>query len=186
MSDVLLEILEEEGPSFDNWKPDGSELENIGELATELVRLQKEVEYCEGILKQAKENLRIVQEGKLPAALDQAGLSEIKLDTGEKVSINTFYNCSIDASKKPEAFDWLHDNGHGDIVKHTISLDFKKGESDQATTAVSALVEAGFDPVDQTKVAPQTLKAFARVEVEAGRQLPDFFKLYIGQKATVK
>ena len=47
-------------------------------------------------------------------------------------------------------------------------------------------MDEGFAPQDQTKVAPQTLKAFARVEVEAGRQLPDFFKLYIGQKATIK
>lgn len=183
--DVLAEFIEE-GLTLESWKPDGTELGNIGELAAALLELQKEVVSAEEKLKQAKERLRIVQEGQLPAALEQAGLSEIKLDTGEKVKVSTFYNCSIDAAKKDAAFDWLHENGHGDIIKHSVSLDFKKGEADMAEQAVAALVKEGFSPQDQTKVAPQTLKAFARVEVEAGRQLPDFFKLYMGQKATIK
>jgi hypothetical protein len=183
--DVLKELLEE-GLTLDSWTADGTELENIGQLAAILLDLQREVDHAEEKLKSVKEKLRVVQEGQLPAALEQAGLSEIKLSTGEKVKVATFYNCSIDAAKKDAAFDWLHDQGHGDIIKHTVSLDFKKGEAQLARTAISALMDEGFAPQDQTKVAPQTLKAFARVEVEAGRQLPDFFKLYIGQKATIK
>ena len=182
----VLEEFIEEGLTLDSWKPDGTELDNIGELAANLLALQKDVAVLEETLKERKEQLRLVQEGQLPAALDQAGLSEIKLASGEKVKVASFYNCSIDAAKKDAAFEWLHDNGHGDIVKHTVSLDFKKGEESLARTAISALIDEGFAPKDQTKVAPQTLKAFARVEVEAGRQLPDFFKLYMGQKATIK
>ena len=153
--DVLKELLEE-GLTLDSWTADGTELENIGQLAAILLDLQREVDHAEEKLKSVKEKLRVVQEGQLPAA------------------------------KKDAAFDWLNDQGHGDIIKHTVSLDFKKGEAQLARTAISALMDEGFAPQDQTKVAPQTLKAFARVEVEAGRQLPDFFKLYIGQKATIK
>ena len=187
MSDVISDLLESADPTLlESWTPDGTELERIGEIAASMVELQHAVAAAEEALKATKERLRIVQEGQLPAAMEQAGLSELRLESGEKIVVSNFYGCSIDAARKEQAFDWLHDNGHGDIVKHTVSLDFKKGEADQAGAAVDALRKEGFDPAEMVKDAPQTLKAFARVEVEAGRQLPDCFKLYIGQKANIK
>jgi len=127
-----------------------------------------------------------VQDQELPAAMANLGLSELRLETGEKVKVSTWYSASIPLENRDAAFDWLHANGHGDIVKHNVSVDFKKGEEESAAAAVKQLEDIGLTAKDETKVAPQTLKAFVREELEAGRELPETFKVLVGQRAVIK
>ena len=163
-----------------------TDLGDVGALANQLVARLREVEAAEAELKQRKEELRQVQEELLPQAMTALGLTNLTLNTGEKLSVTNYYQASISPENRESAFNWLHDNGHGDIIKHSVSVDFKKGEGEQAQEAVSKLNEIGLAPKDEIKVAPMTLKAFVREEVEAGRELPPEFNVYIGQKATIK
>ena len=183
VSNVFAE-LEDEIEELD--KKNEVNLGDVGRLANEMVAHLKEVEAAESALKQAKEELRKIQEELLPEAMTSLGLSQLSLESGEKLSISNYYQASIKPENREAAFDWLHDNGHGDIIKHNVSVDFKKGEGEQAREAVNKLNEIGLAPKDEIKVAPMTLKAFVREEVEAGRELPPEFNVYVGQKATIK
>lgn len=161
-------------------------LGDVADLAKRLADAVKGVTVAEENLRECKEALRLVQEEALPAAMAKLGLSEIKLDTGEKVSVSTYYSASIAAENKAVVFEWLHEHGHGDIIKHAVSVDFKKGEAEAARAAVDSLANIGLAPKDEIKVAPMTLKAFVKEELEAGRELPPELNVYVGQRATVK
>ena len=171
---------------IENWEPSDKDLSDIGQLASKLIECQNEVKQQEEQLALAKSRLKEVQEEALPAAMEKTGLSEIKLATGEKLSIDRYYGASIPAENKEQAFEWLRDTGNGDIIKHTVGVDFKKGEGESAERAYELLRSAGFEAKDEEKIAPPTLKAFVRVEVEEGRTFPPHFNVFIGQRAKIK
>ena len=108
----------------------------------------------------------------IPEALAECGLSELKLTDGQKISVQTYYSASIPKDKINDALDWLRDNGHGDLIKNTVSIDYGKGEDNVAADMKQKLHEAGQSFTDKTGVHPQTLKAFAREQTETGKNLP--------------
>ena len=115
------------------------------------------------------------------------GLSEFKLADGTKVTVQQFYSASIPKDKVDEAMQWLRDNGHGDLIKNTVSVAFGKGEDTLATDLKKYLGANGNSYEDKTGVHPQTLRAFAREQIEAGQNLPlDTLGIYIGLKTVIK
>jgi predicted NACHT family NTPase len=81
----------------------------------------------------------------------------------------------------------LRDNNHGDLIKNTISVDFGRGEDNDAADLKQGLNDMGRSYTDKTGVHPQTLRAFVREQVESGQTLPlDLLGVFIGQKTTIK
>ena len=54
------------------------------------------------------------------------------MDDGSAVEIRKLYGATILKDNEPQAFEWLRSNGHGGIVKNTVSVDFGMGEDDTA------------------------------------------------------
>lgn len=175
---------------FEEDAVDASEVGSLGEvseLARQLVTMQDEVKDLESMLKNRKEDLRKLQEQTLPDALIELGLSEVALENGVKIETKQFYRASIPKAKEDEAFAWLRDNGHGDLVKHVVSLRFDREEDEQARELIEDLRDKGLDPENKQSVHPMTLRAFARERIEAGEDIPhDLLGVYVGQQATVK
>lgn len=161
-------------------------LEAIALLATRQRDLSEKVAYLENSLKVAKVDLQRVEEHDLPEAMDRVGLEEFKLKDGTKLKISTFYNASIPPERKPEAIDWLENQGHGGLIKTEVSLAFGKGELKIAQEFLAWLSEQKPDlsPELSQGVHWQTLRAFVREQVESGATLPlDLFGVFIGRKA---
>lgn len=166
--------------------PADNKLTQVGELAQRQVSLEAEVADLELILKNRKEDLRTVSEELLPEALLEAGgLTEIRLASGEKISVRPYYSGSISQKNRPAAHGWLRDNGHGDLIKHEIKAAFGKGEEEAAARAASALRDLGVEFSDDDKVHPQTLRAFIREQTEAGVQIPETLGAHVGQRAKI-
>ena len=172
--------------SIDELQDNEDKLGQIGVLATATVDAIREVSEAEEKVRLAKEELRKLQDEALPSAMAEIGLSELRLQNGAKISVSTYYSASIPKENQEVVFNWLYDNGHGDIIKHNVSVDFKKGEEEAAQEAVSSLQNIGLIPRDEIKVAPMTLKAFVREELEAGRELPEELNVFVTQRATIK
>lgn len=171
----------------DAFDVDTSALKGISELATKQVRLEAELAQLEAQLKAKKEEHRQVSQIDIPEAMAEIGLSEFKLDTGHKVTVNPFYNCSIPKEQYDEAMDWLRDNGHGDLIKNTVAVDFGRGEDEAADNFKQSVENQGLSYSDKTGVHPQTLRAFVREQIESGQTLPlDLLGVFIGQKTTIK
>ena len=171
----------------DAFEVDTDSLKSIAELAKRQLNLEIDIANIEAQLKAKKEEHRQVSQIDIPEAMSEIGLSEFKLDSGHKISVNPFYNCSIPKDRVDEAMDWLRDNNHGDLIKNTVSVDFGRGEDNEAAALKQMINDKGHSYTDKTGVHPQTLRAFVREQVESGQTLPlDLLGVFIGQKTTIK
>lgn len=147
-------------------------LSEMAELARALLDADKDVERVEGDLKDAKERARVLREETIPAAMQEMGLEEVKLETGQKISIKQDVYASIPAASKGAAYDWLNEHGFGGLIKVEVSATFAKGEQDAALELHKQLLAQGLQPDLDQSVHAQTLKAFLREQIAAGTNVP--------------
>ena len=163
------------------------ELNTVSNLANKQLKLATNVAELEAELKAKKEELRLTSEQELPDAMQSAGLTQITLSTGEKISINEFYNAHISKANQEKAYEWLVSNGHEGLIKNEVLLKFGREESDVVDETVSALQSRGLSPEVRQSVHPSTLKAFVKEQFTSGNDIPtEPFGIYIGTKATIK
>ena len=168
-------------------KPMGdASLKALSEKSNQLQKLDDAIQEAEQTLGQLKAEYRELSEVDIPSMLSELGLSEITLKDGNKISTSTYYSARISEDKRDEAFQWLNDNGFGDIVKNTVSVSFGREEDDSARKLVDSLEDNGYTTAQKQWVEPMTLKAFVREQVEKGSDLPlETFNVYIGQKTRI-
>ena len=102
------------------------ELSKVSVLANKQLLLANEVAELEANLKAKKEELRLTSEQELPDAMQEVGLTEIILSTGEKISVKEFYNAHISKENQAVAYKWLVDNGHESLIKNDVLLKFDR------------------------------------------------------------
>ena len=163
------------------------ELTIVSDLANKQLTLATHVSELETELKAKKEELRLTSEQELPDAMQQAGLTQITLSSGEKISINEFYNAHISKANQEKAYEWLATNGHEGLIKNEVLLKFGREETEVVDETVSALQSRGLSPEVRQSVHPSTLKAFVKEQFTSGNDIPtEPFGIYIGTKATIK
>ena len=162
------------------------QLSSIAQLVSTQVALESDVAAMEARLDEQKDKLRNLSENTIPEAMMAIGLSEMKLASGEAVSIKKFYSASISADKQYQALDWLRKSGNGDIIKNNVTCQFGKGEDDIAGLLVQELQKKGLQPEQKTFVHPMTLKSFVKDRIENGQELPqELFGVFVGNKTKI-
>ena len=163
---------------------------NVGKLADkiqEMQAVQKALEADEEQIKQKKKHLDYLSGEVIPTMLSEMGLSFLKLADGSSIEVKTNYSATITQAKKEEAFNWLRENGRGDIIKNEISVSFGRNEDNKAADYANLAKGQGFEPQQKLKVEPMTLKALVRERMEAGKEMPtELFNIYVGNKTTIK
>ena len=168
-------------------KVDTGKSQELSELCTRLLELQKQITKCEDNIKNLRNEERLLSENEIPNLMQQSGISSLKLTDGSSVEVKPFYAAKIPASKTDEAFDWLSSNGYGDLIKNQVSLTFGKSEDNVANSLVEDLKSKGHNVSQKKKVEPMTLKAFVREQIQNGQKLPmDLFGVYVSNKTTIK
>jgi hypothetical protein len=167
-----------------------SKTENIQSLADQVERLEnlnREIEVAETQLKQKKKNLEHLSGEVIPTMMSEMGLSHLKLMDGSSVDVKPHYSATITVANREAAFNWLRNNGLGDIIKNEISVSFGRNEDNKAADYAALAAERGFQPTQKLKVEPMTLKALVRERIEAGKEMPtEIFNIFIGNKTTIK
>ena len=125
-------------------KLDQSDLTTVAGLAKAIRDQEEAVAALEADLKQAKKSLMKMTDEDLPTMLAEIGLSSMTLDDGSEVSVKQTYGASILVDNRPKAYQWLRDNGFGDIVKNTVSCSFGMGEDEKAEQFRSIAEERGY------------------------------------------
>ena len=163
---------------------------NINKLADKIKELQAQQEQLqqqEDAIKQKKKDIEYLSGEVIPTMLSEMGLSFLKLQDGSSVEVKTNYSATITQAKKAEAFNWLRENGLGDIIKNEISVSFGRNEDNKAADYAELAKSRGLDPMQKLKVEPMTLKALVRERMEAGKEMPtELFNIYVGNKTTIK
>ena len=184
----LIDMPEEDMKLFDvleNWAPD-VDLKGVAGLAAHLVLANQRVEQAEALLRKLSKERDEISHTILPSKMDEMGLSELALDDGSKISVESFYQASLPSDTKDAALNWLDEEGHGDIIKHEVKVSLKKGQREEAESACKALSEVGLEPSVDMSVHNSTLRAFVREEIESGRVIDPSIKVFVGRRTKVK
>ena len=164
--------------------------ENIRSLADQVERLEnlnQEIEKKEKDLKQRKKDLEHISGEVIPTMMAEMGLSHLKLMDGSSVDVKPNYSANITIANREAAFNWLRNNGLGDIIKNEILVSFGRNEDNKAADYAALAQERGFQPTQKLKVEPMTLKALVRERIEAGKELPtELFNVFVGNKTIIK
>jgi len=164
--------------------------DNIQSLADQVERLeamQQQLEIQENAIKEKKKQIQHLSGEVIPTMMSEMGLAELKLHDGSHLKVSTSYRATITEANKEAAFNWLRENGLGDIIKNEISVSFGRNEDNKAADYAELAKSSGFQPTQKMKVEPMTLKALVRERIEAGKEMPtEIFGVYSENKTTIK
>ena len=164
--------------------------DHIRSLADQVERLeglQKRLELQEDNIKNTKKELEHISGEVIPTMMSEMGLSHLKLMDGSSVDVKPNYSANITIANREAAFNWLRNNGLGDIIKNEILVSFGRNEDNKAADYAALAQERGFQPTQKLKVEPMTLKALVRERIEAGEDMPtELFNVFVGNKTTIK
>jgi|TARA_R110000787_G_scaffold4330_4_gene16764 hypothetical protein len=163
---------------------------NIQSLADQVERLEgvtSEIEDTESRIKLLKKKRDHISGEVIPTMMSEMGLAELKLHDGSHLKVSTSYRATITEANKESAFNWLRNNGLGDIIKNEISVFFGRNEDNKAADYADLAKGQGFQPTQKMKVEPMTLKALVRERIEAGKEMPtEIFGIFSENKTTIK
>ena len=163
---------------------------NVNKLADkikEMQALQQQLQIQEESVKQRKKEIEYLSGEVIPTMLSEMGLSFLKLADGSSIEVKTNYRAHIKEDNKERAFNWLRENGLGDIIKNEISVSFGRNEDNKAADYAELAKSQGLNPMQKLKVEPMTLKALVRERIEAGKELPtELFGVWVENKTSIK
>ena len=163
---------------------------NIHSLADQVEALEfvnRNIEGAEKNLKDLKKKRDHISGEVIPTMMSEMGLAELKLHDGSQLKVSTSYKAHISEANKEAAYNWLRNNGLGDIIKNEISVSFGRNEDNKAADYAELAKSSGFQPTQKMKVEPMTLKALVRERIEAGKEMPtEIFGVFSENKTTIK
>ena len=170
--------------------PDQMETIDPDKLSTEVEKLQSiqdEIKSLEAKLKDKKEDEKYFSSFVIPKLMEEMNLASLKLKDGSELSVKKIFSATIKADKKAEGIKWLRDNGLGDIVKNNITVTFGQGEDNKAVDYASLARSNGFEPIQEEKVHPSTLKVVMKEWKDKNREIPEeLFNTFDGNQTHFK
>ena len=163
----------------DNIQSLADQVQKLNDISLDIDKLE------EGLKKRKKEQEHLSGE-VIPTMMSEMGLSHLKLMDGSSVDVKPNYSANITIANKEAAFNWLRNNGLGDIIKNEISVSFGRNEDNKASEYADLARGRGYQPTQKLKVEPMTLKALFRERSENNQELPsEHFNLFKGNKTKI-
>ena len=163
-----------------------TDIKTLSHYCLMLQNYEDQIGNLEKDLKSVKEQADKISSEVIPNLLAEQGLSSLKLADGSSVDVRKAYNCTIKKDQMELAYNWLRENGLGDIIKNEVAVQFGKGEDNKAEQLLGLAVQEGFEPSQKQKVEPMTLKALFRERIEAGLDMPSqFFNVFIKDQTKI-
>jgi hypothetical protein len=161
--------------------------EDIAKYCNKLLETQKQILTTEEELKKLRDVEDTLSEQTIPNLMHKIGLELLKLKDGSSVEVKPKYKARIPESRSEEAFSWLRENGHGDMIKNQVTMEFGMKQDNEAKSIVDELKNKGL-PVQQKQfVHPSSLRGFVREQIQDhGKDVPaDLFGVYIANKTKI-
>ena len=163
------------------------QVKTISAKCVELQEKEKEIANIEEQLKKAKKDALFLSEETIPNLLQEAGVTSLDLANGTSVKITPFYGARISKDRQEEAFKYLRDNNHADLIRNNVGVSFTAGDDARAQQVLELLKEAGHRPVQKQEVNAMQLKQWAREQIEKGVTVPaDLFNIYVDNRTKLK
>ena len=167
--DVKNMMLEDSTDLLDN-----VEVTTIAAECQKLKSLQDDIERAEEHVDNLKKMADDISSRVIPELLAEQGLTSLKLADGSSVTVKREYRCTLpkEDERRQSAYNWLRENGLGDIIKNNVSVTFGRGEDDKAQRLLDLAASNGFEPNQKSDVAWNTLTALFQERVESGLDMP--------------
>ena len=163
-----------------------TDIKTLSHYCLMLQNYEDQIGNLEKDLKSVKEQADKISSEVIPNLLAEQGLSSLKLADGSSIDVRKSYNCTIKKDQMELAYNWLRENGLGDIIKNEVAVQFGKGEDNKAEQLLTLAEQEGYEPTQKQKVEPMTLKALFREGVEAGLDMPSqFFNIFIKDQTKI-
>lgn len=174
--------------------PTDEALGTINKITIKLLIARETVAELTTKLKEAKDNLRNIEEMELPEAMSVVGFSE-----GDKISVQGVelglknvmqMSMSGENSKYREpVVAWLRETQNDGLIKNQFKIDLPKGQidSDGLSSLKKFLKDMGFAYTQYEDVNTSSVKALMRSMVDEGKNVPvEKLGARVFVKATVK
>ena len=166
-----------------------TQIDSTKTLSDEVIKLRNledQIAASEDHTKTLKEKARELSQIVIPEMMKEMNVTKLKLKDGASIEVTNFYSARITPDKQEAAFNWLRENGLGDIIKNDVTVTFGRGEDNKAMAYATLAESNGYQPQQKLKVEPMTLKALYRERVEKGKDLPsEHFNLFKGNKTKI-
>ena len=180
MSDINFEQDKTESISNTN------DAKSLADQVVKLKEVEDKIKITEENLKKLKQEEEVLSGEIIPTMMTEMNISTLKLADGSAVEVKPVYGASIPVAKKEEAFNWLRNNGLGDLIKNEVTVSFGRNEDNKAAEYAVLAQGQGYQPTQKLKVEPMTLKALVRERIEKGLDMPsDLFNVFAGNRTKI-
>ena len=163
-----------------------NDIKQLSEQVIKLRGLEDKLAKQEEELKKTKKDVEVLSGDVIPTMMTEMNISKFSLEDGAGVEVKPVYGASIPKAKEEEAFNWLRNNGLGDIIKNMITVSFGRNEDNKAANFAVLAQGQGYQPTQKLKVEPMTLKALVRERTEKGLEMPtDLFNVFAGNRTKI-
>ena len=158
-------------------------LKSLADQVKSLRNLEDQLKVDEELLKNKKRDIEKISGEIIPTLLSEMGLSSLKLADGSAVEVKPYYAANISVKNREAAYNWLRENGLGDIIKNDITVSFGRNEDNKAAEYANLAKGQGYQPTQKLEVEPMTLKALVRERIENNLEMPmDIFNVFVGNR----
>lgn len=161
--------------------PDSGKLRALGRACAQFVDLENRIKTTEEALVLMKEEFDQLRRRRLPSLFNECMVDSIGVpQAGVDVEVRPRFHANIKAdwpeNQREEGFRALEAAGGGDIIRIGLHIHFRPGEIKKAQAVVRYLQawnEFENRPIQTSREVPwNTLTAFVREQIEAGRVVP--------------
>ena len=166
-----------------------TQIDSTKTLSDEVIKLrnlEEQIAASEDHTKTLKEKARELSQGVIPEMMKEMNVTKLKLKDGASIEVTNFYSARITPDKQESAFNWLRENGLGDIIKNDVTVTFGRGEDNKAMAYATLAKGQGYEPIQKIGVHNPTLKAVVRERTESGKDMPaDLFNTFVGNQTKI-
>jgi hypothetical protein len=164
--------------------PKENKLKALSDLALEQYNMEVEISNIEDALKELKRQRDEISEKQIPEIMNELAIDSFRLKNGAKVALSPYYGAKIESR---EAYKWLEENGHEDIIKGEIDIPFPKGFDRSKLKAIMDVARGvGLGGECKEEVHPSTLRAWVKEMITTGQPFPrELFNAYTGYRTKI-
>ena len=169
--------------------PSQVEITNPEKLTDEIKKLQdiqQEIQNYKDRIKDLEDSESYLSEVIIPDMMNAMNLKTMKLKDGSEIEVSNKFFASALAPKRAEAYQWLRDNGLGNIVKNEITVRFGKDEDTKATQYATLARGQGYEPEQKVSVHAGTLRVALEDLHSRGGKIPsEYFSTFAGYQTKI-
>ncbi len=162
-----------------------SDLARLSELADNLAFAKKEAARIEAELEAAQRRVRDIEEGSIPELMDILGMERFRTSSGFEIEVVRQVHASIANERKPVAFRWLEEHGHGGMIKRSVVVSFDRDQEEAARRLQEELRRTYPGVKEERNVHPSTLRSWVSHRLEDGEEVPEAISVHVVKVAKI-